>query len=201
MATMVERVEGRARAVASLEPQVDELIVTIGDGVGDQVKFFACAAAPEGAVFLSADDDLVYPPDYVERLLDGLERYPGSIVGFHGWRVSPDGHPCDAFPCLSRCDGDHEVDVIGTGVCAFHVDTLRVTPDDFPSPNIADLHLALKAQRAGIRRVVLEHEAGWLTYVKPPRTIWEETSTSSGSFLDASAAKRAAIGELARLAH
>jgi len=193
MATLRERTQTRPAAVESLIGQVDRLILFPGEpdpARGDQLKLAACQDAPAGAVYCCVDDDIVYPPDYVARLLAGLAAHPGCIVGFHGWMIGPDGRRGAGYPCLWDVPEDHQVDVIGTVCCAFCVDTIRPAPGDFPTHQ-ADVWLSALAERQGVPRVVLAHERGWLGYMAPPRTIWDETQAKTGSGLDTSVATAA----------
>lgn len=195
MATLSERADICALAAASIIPQVDRLIVAHGDDRGDQAKFLACAEAPDDVVFIGVDDDLIYPADYVENLVAGLERHPGSIVSFHGWKMDESGE-CyvENFRCLENVWDDVEVHVAGTGVCAFEIATVRPLMSDFESV-IADLWLSLRAQEQGIARFVLSHPSFWLGYVQKPmaRTLYTHTRYKTGTSLDGSAGFERAV--------
>jgi hypothetical protein len=208
MATMSSRDDMRQMAVNSLLPQVDRLIVANGDTRGDQAKFLACEHAPAGSVFLGVDDDLIYPPDYVATILAGLDRHPGCIVSFHGWNMDDAGELyVDNYRCLENVAADIPVHVAGTGVCAFNLDTVRPLMSDFESVN-ADVWLALKAERAGIPRVVLAHPSYWLGYSQQPATgrnaqgepvplsVYAHTRFKMDSPLDGNEGMRRALGQL-----
>jgi hypothetical protein len=196
MATLTDRPGSRAIAIDSLISQVDRLIVANGDTRGDQAKFLACNDAPDDTVFLGVDDDLAYPPDYAATIIAGLDRYPGSIVSFHGWKMSENGEPyAENYRCLENVWDDVEVHVAGTGVCAFRLDTIRPIMADFESIN-ADVWLALRAQERGIPRVVLAHPSYWLGYCQAPgvdhdgtpiaRSVYTHTRHRTGTELDGS---------------
>lgn len=211
MATLSDRHDMRGMAINSILPQVDRLIVADGDHRGDQAKFLGCEYAPAGTVFVAVDDDLIYPPDYIDALLAGLERHPGSIVSFHGWKMDEAGELyVENYRCLENVWEDVEVHVAGTGVCAFSLDTLRPTMDWFGSVN-ADVWLALKAQTLGIPRVVLAHRSYWLGYSQKPASakneagepvplsVYAHTRFQMGSALDGNAGMARALGRLRRL--
>lgn len=193
MATLPERAGSRAMAIDSLIGQVDRLILSPGKN-GDQAKFLGCAEAPD--VFLGVDDDLIYPPDYVERVMFWLDHYPDAILSFHGWISGPKGEHEENFRCMEELKGPVEVDVVGTGVCAFRVQTIRPHPNDFEGPNQADLWLSLRAEREHITRVVMPHPGRWLGYTEWPHTIWHDTAHNMGGSLDAGESKRAALYHL-----
>lgn len=204
MATLMER-GSRHLAVDSLLPQVDRLIVADGGERGDQAKFLGCADAPDDVVFLGVDDDLIYPPDYVENIVAGVERYPDAIVSHHGWSMRRDKEGelelyARNHRCLENVWDDEEVHVAGTGVCAFRISTIRPEMDWFESIN-ADVWLSLRAEKLGVRRVVLAHPSFWLGYCQVPmaRTIYTHTAYETGSSLDGSEGKARAIRELSEL--
>lgn len=213
MATMTGREEIRSMAVNSILPQVDRLIVANGDARGDQAKFLGCEHAPDDVVFIGLDDDLIYPPDYVTALVAGLDRYPESIVSFHGWTIDEDGE-CYAenYRCLENVWDDAPVHVAGTAVCAFRLSTIRPVMSDFESVN-ADVWLALRAQERGIPRMVLAHRSYWLGYSQLPgkvgmidgaalplaESVYTHTRYRTGSSLDGSAGFEAATSRLRAL--
>lgn len=200
MATLRDRAGLRAIAVTSLLPQVDRLIVADGETRGDQAKFLAVRDAPDDAIFLGVDDDLFYPPDYVENIVAGLERHPGCIVSFHGWTMNQAGERIDNYRCLEAVWDDVDVHVAGTGVCAFRIETIRPLMADFESVN-ADVWLALRAEERRIRRVVLSHPSFWLGYGQMPmaRTVYTHTAYETGTPLDSSAGRNRAVALLADL--
>lgn len=213
MATITGREETRAMAINSILSQVDRLVVANGDDRGDQAKFLGCEDAPEDIIWLGVDDDLIYPPDYVETIVAGLDRYPGSIVSFHGWKLDEDGE-CyvENYRCLENVWDDVPVHVAGTGVCAFRLDTIRPVMADFESVN-ADVWLALRAQERQIQRVVLAHKSYWLGYSQLPgkigvvdgaeaplaQSVYTHTRYKTGTALDGSAGFEKATTQLRTL--
>jgi hypothetical protein len=191
MATLPERAGARAMAIESLLPQVDHLHVAFGHEAGLAIKLTVCEHA--SGVYLGVDDDLVYPPDYVQALLAGLERHPRSVVGFHGYRVDVHGRRSENYRCLDAVGEDVQVDVLGSGVIAFRLDELRVTPADVPDPQGAEFWISILAEQAGLARWVLAHPARWFTYTEHERTMWNETEAQTGSFLDYSEARDRAL--------
>ena len=197
MATIPERAGARAMAIESLLPQVDRLIVTFGHEKGDQVKFDCCQEARD-VFILGVDDDLVYPPDYVARTVEGLQEYGfGAVVGWHGFTINRDGGREDTYRCLGEVEERVNVDVIGTGVVGFHSDVLQLVPADFPTRNAAMFWVALKAARRGLPLIVLPHGERWFpAYVEHQRTMWSETFDETGSHFDYSQTMQEPLAEL-----
>ena len=187
LATIPARERGLERVVEALLPQVDALGVHLngharvprwldrekvivvrsqdGGDRGDAGKF--SWAGTTSGYQLVCDDDMDYPGDYVERLVEGIERHGRrAVVGFHGAVL---GDPVvDYFRSrrllhfTSGLTADTPVHVLGTGAAGYHVSAIRVTVEDFPEPNMADISLALLGQHRRVPFVCLRREPGWL---------------------------------------
>jgi hypothetical protein len=182
MSTIAWREPGLAQAVASILPQVDWLNVFLQghDRVPDclhsnKVTVVRDISAPEsawrGAVaegyHFTVDDDIIYPPDYVERCvrkIDELDRR--VVVGFHGIIYPPRMvryfKDRRAWPYDHGCDSDRFVHAIGTGTASFHTSALRLTRDDFAQPNSCDLYLGIACQKQRVPMLCLERKTGYL---------------------------------------
>jgi FkbM family methyltransferase len=188
LATIPAREPGLRHVVEALLPQVDGLGVYLNEydrvpawlereeivvarsqdsGVrGDAGKFFW--AGTTRGYQLVCDDDMDYPPDYVDRLVDGIERYGRrAVVGFHGCLLRDeitDYYTSRKLLHFTRAlPADTPVHVLGTGVSGFHASAIGVSADDFPAPNMADIWLALLGQRRGVPFVCLRRDEGWLS--------------------------------------
>ena len=153
----------------------DRLTVSYGPDYGDAGKFFAYDGTSD---CLTCDDDLIYPPDYVAKMLAGRARHPNSVLSFHGAFMPPgwqqyfrDRH---GFPCLGGVPFDTGVHVIGTGVAlippGLDRDELSAAPR-----NMADINVAVQAHRLKMPLWVLAHDAGWIQHsekVDLNDTIW-----------------------------
>jgi FkbM family methyltransferase len=187
LATIKTREHGLQRVVESLLPQVDGLGVYLNGydrvppflecaGVevarsqstgdrGDAGKFFW--AGTNTGYQLVCDDDIDYPHDYVQRLVEGIERHERrAVVGFHGSVLHGkivDYYLSRTLTHLSRhLTADCPVHVLGTGVSGYHTSAIRVGPEDFASPNMADIWFGLLGQRQRVPFMLLRHEADWL---------------------------------------
>ncbi len=202
IATIDGRQEALIETLESLAPQADCIWVHANDyvpdlsrwenvvrtgpvlrDVGDIGKFWTFfTGTPFPPLYcLTCDDDLIYPPDYVERMIEGIERYERKAVcSFHGKRWiehhDPWYHaPGERFPCLREVLSDNRITIPGTGVMGWHSSLLTVTLDDFPAPNMADIWFGKKCNDLGIPRYVLAHEEGWIRHtdkIDMDSTLW-----------------------------
>jgi hypothetical protein len=147
---------------------------------GDAMKF-AMVDVADG-YYLSCDDDLVYPWEYVRYMKNKCDEY-GCIVTLHGKRY--DGkRPVKSYMrdmttnvhCLRDWDRDIEVHVGGTGCMCFHTDFFKIALSDFKYKNMADLQLALVAKRQRVKIIALAHPKDYLEYIdQRDNTIWRKS--------------------------
>jgi hypothetical protein len=124
------------------------------------------------------DDDLQYSAEFF-ALLQRKELQYKCPVSLHGKKYLPNPRGFRYFKenyrCLGSVRGDHGVDIIGTGVMAFHTETIRPSMADFELPNMADIFFSRLCHGRGIPLMVVEHRAGIVKYLHPPTTIWQMT--------------------------
>lgn len=189
MATMPTRHNTAPEAISSVVGQVDRLYLFL-DGF-DEVpeyakhpkivllrsqdrgdlkakgKFLVLKDLDQPAIFFGFDDDIVYPPDYVVTLKEGLEAYDHNvIVGIHGAVFA---HPMSSY--LTDRKGHHRsaaqsedglVDILGTDSVAFATDHMSFDVTAWQKTNMLDLCLACEAARQDVPMVSLRHEADWV---------------------------------------
>jgi hypothetical protein len=204
MATIPKRIFHLETVVNSILPQVDQLNVYLnnfeevpwflnnpkinvvqsqehGDR-GDAGKFFWSDKV--NGYYFTIDDDILYPADYVERLKEALDkRGKKCAIGVHGeiYGNSIRHWTKDRVETLHfyyENKKDRPVMVLGTGCALFHTEFLKVDPEDFKIPNMADVWFAVICHRNLFFRVVIAHEFGWLNILHIPQeeTLWGKTT-------------------------
>lgn len=174
------------QVVASLIDQVDRIYIylnqydevpsflkhpritvkTGGEDLRDNGKFFYVPELPSGYVF-TVDDDIVYPPDYVQALIRKIELYGRkAVVGLHGTIFANPLVTYFAERTLLHfkhpLERDRIVDQLGTGTVAFHTSLWRPSHTDFSSTGMVDAWLAVGAARRGISMVAVGRKRNWL---------------------------------------
>lgn len=174
------------RVVESLLPQVDRLNIYLNDwkeipkflddpkinavmsqnesgNLGAKGKFYWCENIH--GYHLTVDDDILYPPDYVEKILFNLSRYPKAVVSYHGSILN--------YPVFKKRNNklthfvrdapkDMKVALIGTGVLAYDANELAVDFSKFKSNYWADGWFSLQVRNANFRCIVIRHKKDWL---------------------------------------
>lgn len=188
LASYPPRQDKLKEVVNALLPQVDRLFVYLNEydevpsflqhsritvelggkerNLRDNGKFFFAAKAPPGYV-LTVDDDIVYPPDYVQALVRKIEFYERrAVVGVHGTIFAKPIRSYFRGRTLYHFELPLEHDVVvnqlGTGTVAFHTELLRPDFDAFKTTGMADVWLALQCKAARAPMIAISREAGWL---------------------------------------
>lgn len=213
MATMPERSPYLREAVESIRPQVDTLRVYLNgfeevpdclepdeavfsqDAVGDlgaEGKFYWYdrAEGQEHRHYMTIDDDLHYPPDYVDRLREEYDARDGrAIVGVHGFVFD---EPITSYVTSRKeryrfndaLETPKPVHILGTNTTMLGHATLTLSLADFPRRNTSDLQLATVAQRMGVPLVSIPRPKDWIRETRPVDapgfSIWGEVKSNQG---------------------
>lgn len=157
IATTGNRPNQLAYTLESLKGQADEIRVYDNSrfiDYTDNAKFYPLQFIEEPVYFLTCDDDLIYPPNYVNNTKMCIDWF-GSIVSWHGRILKPDQ--------LTYYGGNHEgvqhwkpvteairLDVAGTGCTGFRTDYFNpslIYCSKFQ--RMSDLVFSLEAWREG----------------------------------------------------
>ena len=118
-----------------------------------------------------ADDDLIYPPDYLSKLIAGCEKY-NAQVGLHGvilfkGKINSYYRDRNVFRALGSVEKDTEVDMVSN--CGslfkrnFYTD-LDKWYDFCGTTSMDDIYVNYFAKKIGVRRMVLAHQEGYLKH-------------------------------------
>lgn len=189
MATMPTRSASFGTAVHSILPQVDRLFLFL-DRFQENVradhpkvtllrsqehgdlrangKLLGLALADEPGFYFTVDDDILYPPNYVQGMLSHLARLGhGRVAGLHGSILKRDEFESYTKSrtvvvrdrALDRYVG---VDVIATCTCAFRMADLHFDVREWTLRNMVDLHFSIECQTRGLHRFAVPRERKWV---------------------------------------
>lgn len=169
ISTKGDRPEQLRKAIDSLINQCDELHVYDNSRAvdyTDNAKFYHLHLLQEPCYYFSADDDIIYPSDYIQHTVDLIERY-STIITYHGRilkrpvKTYYKGH--DIFDFKGAQLKDVFVDVAGTGVCGFRTDIFNPV-DIYKSEYkcMSDLVFSLEARRQNKKIICAARDHNWL---------------------------------------
>ena len=132
----------------------------------DNGKFYFLQFYDEPIYYLSCDDDILYPEDYVEKIVSQVD-YRGCIVTYHGRILKGQGRNYyrehSACSCTKSFVQTHKLDVAGTGVTAFRTDYFNPV-DIYKAEDkcMSDLVFSLEATKQGKEIIHLGHKGNWI---------------------------------------
>ena len=172
MATFKGREQAVEIAINSLSSQVDEIILydnEVNPDIADNGKFYGLTMQKEPCYYFTCDDDLIYPPDYISKMIEAIERH-GCIITHHGRILQGldlsyyKGHK--AIRCLKNSSYTGVVDIPGTGVTGFRTDyfnpnRLHLSKDK----KMSDCIFALEASKQQKKIMSIPHSKDWIKQI------------------------------------
>jgi len=190
IATTKERKELLDATLASFEcskVQPDKIYVYENEGNGkgltDNAKFKYTDIDCD--YYLTCDDGMIYPPDYIGQLVSEIEKNNGKPTTYHGRILKGKGKKYyqghEQFGCLRRLDEDKMVNVPGTGVMGFSPKLLHSMNFDFNSivyndnKMMSDILFAMEwAKKSGGEPIkCLAHASGWISEMHYEDSIFQ----------------------------
>lgn len=166
-----------------------KVIVVLGSDIKDNGKVYFLANIT--GYHFTCDDDLVYPPNYVQRMIAKIEQHARRIVvGVHAinmtqafWSNTSLGYyqkPSRNVTHFRHAQYyDTQVHILGTGTIAYHTNTLAgLEYKDFPVPGMLDIWFAIQATRRQVPLINITRPQGWIREIKAQVSIWN-TSTKN----------------------
>jgi hypothetical protein len=203
IASVPQRVECLKDTIESLLPQCDKIILGLNNYVeapnfiihekievhlldnslGDAAKFYKIDEN-NNVYYLTCDDDLIYPNDYVKYLISKTQQY-NVPVGLHGAIIK---RPVTSMyknrqvlHFNSDVESDTIVDYIGTGTLCYDTSKLNVKLADFKIPNMADIWFGDVMNKNKVKPVVVAHRKNYITY--NVKMVEQDIPTIYGDFV------------------
>ena len=158
-------------------------LILSDNSLGDAMKFYMLDKS--NGYYLTIDDDLIYPPNYVEYMIAKCKEYGNTrVMTLHGRNFS--SFPItsyyrsatERYACLNAVKKNVIVQFGGTGVMCFHTDLFKLGIDYFMAPNMADVWIGRYCLNNKIEILCLRHESGFIKYTPQKTTIYDQESKS-----------------------
>lgn len=195
MATVPGREVQLRKTIDSIEPYIDHLFLYLNgysafpewiqkhdkitaflskvekSDMGDAGKFFGLNKIREkDFYYFTLDDDMLYPPDYVWKMIEKIERHDRKIVAGCGGYIMKEevkqfyNDRKLNWHISTPNTQDHPVHILHTALTAWHSSALEFKYEDCEKPNMGDIWLGIAAQKQQVPMMLIERPAGW---VKP----------------------------------
>lgn len=117
------------------------------------------------------DDDLIYPSDYLNKLILGCEKYDAHVT-LHGvilnkGIINSYYRNRFVFRRLGTVDNDYEVDIAASCMCLFKRESyndLDKLYDFCSTTSMDDIYVSYFSKKNNIRRIVLAHDEGYVKH-------------------------------------
>jgi hypothetical protein len=137
--------------------------------IGDGGKFFGLNSIRENDFYyFTLDDDLLYPPDYVWKMIRKIDQFDRkAIVGCGGYIMNSFVNHFyndrqTSWHISMKNNEDRPVQILHTGLSAWHSSALDFQPDQCRKANMSDLWLALAAQKNNVPRILIQRPPDWV---------------------------------------
>lgn len=190
MATCKGRERHVKKACESLKHQVDVIHVYDNEkesvNLTDNGKFYFLQNYTEPIYYFTCDDDIFYPPTYIQDTIKLIDEYE-SIITYHGRILLGaglnyyKGHM--TFRCLGKVNKHVLIHVPGTGVTGFRTDFFNPTEIWSDSrQKMTDLLCGIEAVKQGVQIVCAKHEVGYFRDLNAPisTSIYHEQVKNCG---------------------
>jgi GR25 family glycosyltransferase involved in LPS biosynthesis len=173
------------------------------DDKGDAGKFGWLDCEEEEGYRIIADDDLIFPVDFADKMTAAVARYENrAIAGVHGILLKQpvteyyDPESRSAFFFQSPLARERTVHVLGTGALCYHTSAVHMRWSDFMFRNMADVFLARYAKQRALPMVVVERPHHWVrqnTQEGGFESIYDHSLTRVGSRFNSALVQDAVI--------
>jgi hypothetical protein len=162
-----------------------KIVVNRSQEVGDfhaAGRCLALEALRHPSIVILIDDDILYPKDYVHKLVQALAEFNGEvIVGVHGRIFFPpyESYLQDvvSFHFAGALKHHTIVDELGAGTCAFLSSVITFNVREWERHDANDISHAIEAQKQGVQRVCIKRRKRWLApYAQDQKgSLWATT--------------------------
>jgi glycosyltransferase involved in cell wall biosynthesis len=164
-----------------LQPKINLYITD--NSKGDAFKFMFLET--KNGYYLTIDDDLIYPPNYVNFMVDKCKEYNNKkIITLHGRSFynfpikSYYNSNAQRFYYYEKVLDDVKVQFGGTGVMCLHTSLLKKSINDFLLPNMADVWIGKFAKESNIDIICVKHEKNFIKSIPHLKTIYDDSKNN-----------------------
>lgn len=160
-------------------------LVFSDNSYGDAMKFYFLEESD--GYYLTIDDDIIYPPNYVDFMISRCKDYNNTrVITLHGrsFRKFPITSyyksATERYSCFQEVKQNILVQFGGTGVMCFHTSLLKLPLKYFKYPNMADVWIGKYCIENKIEIYCVRHDGNFIKYIDQKTTIHGDYSGNDG---------------------
>ena len=135
---------------------------------GSQIRFQPYALY-SNAYFFSIDDDILYPPNYAEKMIAAMQQYKNKVVCcLHGNNINlvkrSQFYTKDRknINFKNALGANRRILIPGTGTTCFYTPHMKINFQDYVEYNMSDVYTGCFLAKQHIPVVAIQREAMWL---------------------------------------
>jgi len=152
----------------------------------DNGKFYFINKVPQDSYYFTIDDDIIYPENYVLKMIEKINKYNQNVVvGVHGIVFNENCRSFvedrDTFDYRKYLLYDKQVSTLGTGTIAFYKKCVeKIALNDFLQTGMADLFFAKYCKLKEIPLIAIERREKWLQdyEIEDVDTLWNKAENN-----------------------
>ena len=151
-------------------------LVFSDNSYGDAMKFYFLKESD--GYYLTIDDDIIYPPNYVDFMISRCKDYNNTrVITLHGRSfnkfpiISYYKSATERYSCFRGLKKNVLVQFGGTGVMCFHTSLFRLPLEYFVYPNMADVWIGKYCMENNLEIFCIRHDDGFVKYIDQKTTI------------------------------
>jgi hypothetical protein len=144
---------------------------------GDAFKFLSLCNS--NGYFFTIDDDLIYPANYSEFMIDNVNKYKKKcVVTIHGRSfstlpiISYYRGANERYYCLREQKDDKQIQFGGTGVMCFHTNLMKIPMSYFEYSNMADIWIGKYTAEHKIPIICVKHDSYFIIQQQVEKEIF-----------------------------
>lgn len=147
----------------------EKIIVNVFGDVGSEIRFYNYNDIGEDDYYFTIDDDIEYPLDYANRLIETMVKYDNQVIAcVHGSILRGDkfvnyNYNRKVLPFQRGLVDDTKVDFPGVGTSCFNRKSFSVHVDDFVVKNMSDPYVGCIAKDSDLPVIAISRDDGWLS--------------------------------------
>jgi hypothetical protein len=136
---------------------------------GSEIRFFNYNDVPEDSYYFTIDDDILYPKDYTDKIINNMNIYNNEVVCcVHGSNIDKNLNSNfykknrKVFHFKDKLDQNTEVMIPGVGTSCFYKRNMKLNISNYKTKNMSDTYTGCFLAEQNVKRISIKRESNWL---------------------------------------
>jgi hypothetical protein len=145
------------------------IIINIFEQAGSEIRFFNYNNVPDDCYYFTIDDDILYPKDYTEVMINNMKLYNNeNVCCVHGSNIDKsmekDFYKKNREVYHFRKELKQNVNVMipGVGTSCFYKKNMKLKISDYKTKNMSDTYTACFLAEQNVKRISVKRPENWL---------------------------------------